>query len=140
MLPLCRPAKALLAQLLLLRSELLVDFQARYHIMRYNYSHCHSSYNARTLSCAELVARLRSEHAINRAKAIDRQRRKIESDCLDPDYYIHKTLGLRSSTYYEEIRCCFDHKVQIHLRRIYRPGLRITSRCTTPEPEVCCLS
>lgn len=36
MLPLCRPAKALLAQLLLLRSELLVDFQARYHILRYN--------------------------------------------------------------------------------------------------------
>lgn len=140
MLPLCRPAKALLAQLLSLRLRLLIDFQAHYHIMRYNYSHYHSNYNARILSCTELVARLRSEHATNRAKATDRQRKTVESNCLDPDYYIHKTLGLRSSTYYEEIRCCFDHKVQNHLRKIYLPGLRMTSRCATPEPEVCCLS
>ncbi|KAG9526873.1 hypothetical protein KCV07_g400, partial [Aureobasidium melanogenum] len=127
--------RAMLAQLLLLRSDLLVDIQGHYHVMRYNYSHYHSSYNAHTLVCSGVVELLTTNYAISRAKAIDRQRKKVESDCLDPDYYIHMTLGLRSSTHYEKIRCCFDHKIQNHLRKINLPGLKMTTRCASPDSD-----
>ncbi|KAG9552886.1 hypothetical protein KCU71_g13508, partial [Aureobasidium melanogenum] len=132
---LCRPARAMLAQLLLLRPDLLVDIQGHYHVMRYNYSHYHSSYNAHTLVCSRVVELLTTNYAISRAKAIDRQRKKVESDCLDPDYYIYMTLGLRSSTYHEKIRCCFDHKIQNHLRKIHLPGLKMTTRCASPDSD-----
>ncbi|KAH0265488.1 hypothetical protein KCU91_g11411, partial [Aureobasidium melanogenum] len=130
---LCRPAKVMLAQLLFLRPDLLVDFKGYYHTMRYNYSHCHSNYNAHTLTHSKVVELLKTNYAISRAKAIDRQRKKVQSDCLDPDCYIHITLGLRSSTHYEAICCCFDHKIQNHLREIHLPGLKMTTRCASPD-------
>ncbi|KAG9650135.1 hypothetical protein KCU95_g9867, partial [Aureobasidium melanogenum] len=132
---LCRPAKAMLAQLLLLRPDLLVDIRGYYHVMRLNYSHYHSSYNAHTLAQSKVVELLTTNYAISRAKVVDRQRKKAESDCLDPDYYIHMTLGLRSSTHYEAIRCCFDHKIQNHLRKIYLPDLKMTTRCASPDSD-----
>ncbi|KAH0367130.1 hypothetical protein KCU65_g4831, partial [Aureobasidium melanogenum] len=132
---LCRPARAILAQLLLLRPDLLVDFQGYDPMFRYSYSHYHSSYNTNPLSQSKVVEFLTSNYAIIRAKAIDRQRKKVESDCLDPDYYIHMTLGLRSATHYEAIRCCFDHKIQNHLRKIYLPSLRMTTRCASPGSD-----
>ncbi|CAD0085253.1 unnamed protein product [Aureobasidium mustum] len=135
MLSICRPARAILAQLLPLRPDLLVAFKAYYHVMRFAYSHYHSSFNAHTLACSQLVALLTSNHAIGRAKAIERKRKKVESACLDADYYIHMTLGLRSSTHYEEIGCCFDHKAQNHMRKIHLPGVKITTRCAPPESD-----
>lgn len=135
MLSICRPARAILVQLLTLRPDLLVEFKAYYHVMRFTYSHYHSGFNAHTLTCSQLVALLTSNHAIGRAKAIDRQRKKVESACLNADYYIHVTLGLRSSTYHEEVDCCFDHKVQNHMRKIHLPNLKITARCALSEPD-----
>ncbi|KAG9590776.1 hypothetical protein KCU77_g7416, partial [Aureobasidium melanogenum] len=132
---LCRPAKTMLAQFLFLRPDLLVDFKGYYHTMRYNHSHYHSSNNAHTLALSKVVEFLTINYAISRAKAIDRQRKKVESDCLDPNYYIHMTLGLRSSTHHEMVRCCFDHKIQNHLRKIYLPGLKITTRCASPDSD-----
>ncbi|KAH0351723.1 hypothetical protein KCU83_g4104, partial [Aureobasidium melanogenum] len=132
---LCQPAKSMLAKLLFLHPDLLVDFKGYYHTMRYNYSHYHSNYNAYTLAHSKVVEFLTAKYAISRAKAIDRQRRKVERGCLDPDYYIHMALGLRSSTHYEVIRCCLDHKIQNHLRKIYLPRLKMTTRCASPDSD-----
>ncbi|KAG9687250.1 hypothetical protein KCU95_g10886, partial [Aureobasidium melanogenum] len=132
---LCRPAKAMLAQLLPLRPELLIDFKGGCDLWSTSYSHYHSSLNAHMPNISTLVELLTTNYAIIRVKAIDRQRKKIESDCLGPDYYIHTTLGLRSSTNYETIRCCFDHKIQNHLRKIYQPGLKMITRCASPDSD-----
>ncbi|KAH0346591.1 hypothetical protein KCU81_g3879, partial [Aureobasidium melanogenum] len=132
---LCQPAKAMLAQLLPLRSELLIDFKGGCDLWSASCSHYHSGLNAHMPKISTLVELLTTNYAIIRAKAINRQRKKIENDCLDSDYYIHMTLGLRSSTHYETIRCCLDHKIQNHLRKIYLPSLKMTTRCASPDSD-----
>ena len=99
--PLHLPAKEVFAQLLLLRSELLVVFHITQKLVEKR------GERIRLLRLYwpfrdELAALLTDIYASHRATVLDRQRKRQDRELFDLDYYLLETTDLRSAIHNEE--------------------------------------